>query len=149
MNTVTAQDPSSNDETRVTREQRAPPDAAPPVGAIAVRLEKTEGYFIEGFELALRFETAAGEFIEALSWNDFVRSRGESTLRDYYDTVLEQIVPAGEVILFASMEIGDAAPPRAPDPLGELRCRLAVEVPAAGRVEVEVSFAAKDCLHRS
>ena len=131
---------------RGVRRAGAEPDG--PSGTVAVRLQRIEGYFVEGFELALRFETAAGEVVDALSWSDFVRSvEPDPPLRAYYESVLEQPVPAGTVVVLATVEIGEVAAAEVPPLDGELRCRASVDVPVGGRVEVEVRFAREDCLH--
>jgi hypothetical protein len=116
-------------------------------GTIAVSLEETNGAFIEGFEIALRFEAADGAVIESLHWTDFVQSTGAEDIDAYYDAVLEQPVPAGRVVVLATTTIGPGGPPEKPDLDGPLDCRLEVDVPGDGRVEVEVSFAGTgDCL---
>jgi len=119
--------------------------AAP--GAVRVRLEPVEGFFIEGFEIGLRFETGAGERIAATLWTDFVATTGRDDLEAFYDSVLVQEVPAGDVRLLAQVEIGMGPGPSIPDVDGPLPCSLELDVPAGGSVEVEVSFEGGDgCL---
>ena len=116
-------------------------------GTVAVSLEEVDGFFIEGFEIGLRFETAAGERIDAVLWSDVVAAEGRNDLEAYYDTVLEQQVPAGDVVVLATVNVGIGPPPETPDLDGDLRCRLPVTVPVGGRVEVEVGFSDPgDCL---
>ncbi len=116
-------------------------------GTIAVHIEDVDGVFVEGFEVGLRFETPDGEVIDSALWSDFVESLGDEAIDAYYDSVLEQEVPAGSVVVLASANVGMGPPPEVPDLDGELRCRLEVEVPASGQVEVEVTFDdPDDCL---
>jgi len=106
-------------------------------GTLAVHIEDVEGYFIEGFEVGLRFETAAGKVIASSLWSDFVPSLNRSDIDAYYDSVLEQPMPAGPVIVAATANVGEDPGPVIPDVEGDLRCRLEVDVPANGQVEVE------------
>lgn len=118
-------------------------------GTIAVHIEDVDGVFIEGFEVGLRFETPDGEVIASTLWSDFVQSLGVESIDAYYDSVLEQAVPAGTVVVLASANIGPGGPPEVPNLAGDLRCRLEVDVPASGRVDVEVTFSDEDdCLRR-
>lgn len=109
-------------------------------GVIAVQLEELDGAFVEGFEVGLRFETLDGEVIGSTLWSDFVASMPDASLDAFYDSVLEQEVPAGTVVVLASANVGIGPPPEIPDLDGPLRCRLEVEVPQDGRVDVEVTF---------
>lgn len=111
-----------------------------PTGTLAVHLQPVDGVFIEGFEAGLRFETADGQVIYATLWTDFVKSTGSTNLRDYYDSVLEQAVPAGTVVVLATVNIGAGPGPVTPDISGELRCRLEVDVPVDRLIEVELAF---------
>lgn len=109
--------------------------------------EETDGVFIEGFEVGLRFETPDGELIGSTLWSEFVESQGDESLDAYYDSVLEQEVPAGNVVVLASANVGIGPPPEVPDLDGALRCRLEVEVLDTGRVDAEVTFDdPHDCL---
>lgn len=141
---VTTTTTVSNAETSTTES----PDHVPGEGIIAVRLEPVEGFFIEGFEVGLRVETAGGERIAATLWSDFVQSQDdEPTLEAYYQSVLEQPVPAGEVVVWATANVGTGPGPEIPDIEGDLRCQLSLHVAEGERVEVEVSFAAgTECL---
>src|SRR3546814_8175087 len=68
---------------------------------------------------------------------------------DYYDSVLRQKVPAGPVVVPATVNVGTGPAPEVPDVAGDLRCRLGIDVPAGGGVAVEVSFAGGgDCLRQ-
>lgn len=116
-------------------------------GTVAVRLEQIQGFFIEGFEIGLRFETTEGEVIATTLWSDFVRSQGNPQLKTYYDSVLEQPVPAGDIVVLATVNVGVGTPPEIPDLYGDMRCRLKIQVPDNGKVEVELSFSDRnDCL---
>lgn len=116
-------------------------------GTVSVRLTDVEGFFTEGFEIGLRFETPDGEVIDSVLWSDFVAGQGEPDIDAYYTSVLDQAVPAGEVVVLASVNVGIGPPPEVPDLDGEMRCRLTVDVPAAGTVEVVVTFSGdNDCL---
>jgi hypothetical protein len=67
----------------------------------------------------------------------------------YYDSVLEQDVPAGTVVVLASANVGAGPPAEVPDLAGDLRCRLETDVPESGRVDVEVTFGDPDhCLRQ-
>lgn len=109
-------------------------------GVIAVQLEDLDGVFVEGFEVGLRFETPDGEVIGSTLWSDFVASMPDASLDAFYDSVLEQDVPAGSVVVLASANVGIGPPPEIPDLDGPLRCRLEVVVPQDGRVDIEVTF---------
>jgi hypothetical protein len=116
-------------------------------GTINVRLESVEGVFIEGFEVGLRFETPDGDVIDSMLWTDFVNSLGEPDIDAYYTSVLEQPVPAGGVVVLATANVGAGPGPVVPDLDGELQCRLDVDVPADGSVDVVVTFSGTDdCL---
>lgn len=116
-------------------------------GTVAVHIQEVDGVFIEGFEVGLRFETPEGEVLGSTLWSDFVESQGDESIDAYYDSVFEQEVPAGSVVVLASANVGIGPPPEVPDVDGDLRCRLEVEVPDAGRVDVEVTFDdPDDCL---
>lgn len=122
-------------------------DPAAERGTINVRLETLDGVFIEGFEIGLRFERPDGEVIDSTLWTDFVNSQGEPDLDAYYTSVLEQDVPAGDVVVLATANVGTGPGPEIPDLDGELRCRLDVDVPADGSVDVVVTFFGDDdCL---
>jgi hypothetical protein len=109
-----------------------------------------EGFFIEGFEIGLRFETGDGDVLASTLWSDHVNEQfAEPSMDDYYGSVLRQEVPAGVVVVLATVNIGAGPPPEIPDVTGELRCRLSVEVPPDGEVAVEVTFDAHDgCLRQ-
>lgn len=118
-------------------------------GLVAIQLEPVDGYFIEGFEIGLRIETAAGDPIVSTLWTSFVDSLpGEATIDAYYDSVLEQPVPAGDVVVLATANIGAGPPPAVPDLDGDFACRLPVTVEPGQVVVVEVRFSGPDCLVR-
>ena len=124
--------------------------APEPPGTVAVHIQKVEGFFIEGFEVGLRFETADGDVIAGTLWNDFVSSQDNPTMEDYYDSVLEQSVPSGTITVIGEANVGIGPGPMIPDITGAMRCRLDVDVPAGGRVDVEVTFDDDaDCLRLS
>jgi hypothetical protein len=105
---------------------------------------------IEGFELGLRFTAAAsGEEVDRVVWSDFIASQGSTDLEAYYDSVLEQPVPAGTIRIGADLNVGIGPPPEAPDlDAPSLPCELDVEVAAGETVTVEMRFddTAPDCL---
>lgn len=145
----------SNDAPPVTTGETLPEVAEPTPtdtptderGTINVRLEEVEGVFIEGFEIGLRFETPDGEVIDSTLWSDFVVSLGDPDLDAFYSSVLEQDVPAGDVVVMATVNVGIGPAPEVPDLAGELQCRLDVDVPADGSVDVVVTFSGDaDCL---
>jgi hypothetical protein len=116
------------------------------VGTVNVGLEPVEGYFIEGFEVGLRFETVDGEVIDALLWTDIVAAIDNPTIDDFYETVHRQPVPAGQVVVLATVSIGAGPPPVVPDLRGPMQCELVVDVAPGGETDVEVSFEREDCL---
>ena len=119
----------------------------PPAGIVRVRLEPVAGIFDEGFEIGLRFETADGTVIASTLWTDFVREKnGNPTINDFYECVLEQSVPPGDIVLWAEANVGIGPPPVTPDLAGPLRCRLDVSVPEGGQIDVEVLFFDQNCL---
>ena len=116
-------------------------------GTVTVRLEPVEGVFIEGFEVGLRFSTPDGQELDRTLWSEFVASTGTASIEAYYDSILEQPVPAGPIVVEAAVSVGAGPPPVTPDlDATELPCRLEVDVPDGGRVDVEVSFDASGCL---
>ena len=116
-------------------------------GTIAVHIQELDGVFVEGFEVGLRFETPDGQVIASTLWSDFVEAQDSESIDAYYESVLEQNVPAGAVVVLASANVGIGPPPEVPDLEGDLRCRLEVEVRAAVRVDVEITFDdPADCL---
>lgn len=109
-------------------------------GIISVSLEPIDAILTEGFELGLRYETADGEVLGTTQWTDFVTNQEDAAATDVYGSVLEQRVPAGPVIVLATMNIGIGPAPVKPDVNGEMRCQLDIEVPAYGTATVEVLF---------
>ena len=125
------------------------PGPATPTGTVTVRLEEVGGVFIEGFEVALRFEDGDGDTIASTHWTDFVTGQDGDAATDYYGSVLEQTVPVGTVTVRAETAVGIGPPPVKPDLDGDLRCSLELDVPAGGRVDVEVGFGDDgNCLRR-
>lgn len=134
------------------------PELSGPSGVVEVRLGPVDRYFIEGFEVSLRFETADGAVVAAGRWSDAVRAafvdggrpevgpdgarctRSGLTLDSYYTHVLRQPVPAGTVVLWSTMSVGIGAGPDDPDPSGPLESRLVLDVEGGERVSVEVSL---------
>ena len=122
-------------------------DAEAPTGTVAVAIEAVDGVLIEGFELGLRLETADGEVLDQVDWNRFVAAEGAGTVEAFYETVYEREVPAGTIAVLAQVNVGIGPPPEPVDLAGDLNCRLEVEVPDGGRVEVEVALDPEgDCL---
>lgn len=98
-------------------------------------------FYIEGFDVGLRFEDAAGEVLASAIWTQHVESvHPDAEITDFYDTVLEQPVPAGTAVVWADVTIGGSGGPLVPDTTGRLPCRLPVEVRAGKTVAVEVRF---------
>ena len=116
-------------------------------GTVNVSLDPIDGYLIEGFELGIRFETAAGRVIAAYSWNEYVRTLGEPTLDDYYQSVLEQSVPTGKLIVYAIVNVGAGVPPSRPELSGDMPCRLELSVNQNVSVSVFVNLYEEQCLH--
>src|SRR3546814_5762138 len=68
---------------------------------------------------------------------------------DYYDSVLRQKVPAGPVVVLATVNVGTGPAPEVPDLAGDLPCRLGIDVQAGGEVAVEVNLdGGADCLRQ-
>lgn len=109
------------------------------MGTVRVRIEPT-GRFIEGFEVGLRFETADGTVVASTLWSDFVESTGRTDIDAYYDSVLEQAVPAGVTTVRAEVAIGPAGPPTPPDLAGDLPCSVTVDLDPDQVADVEVRF---------
>lgn len=125
----------------------APPEQGGQGALVAVQIEEVDGIFTEGFEVALRFETGDGEVIESMLWSDVVATQGPSTPASYYDAVLEQLVPAGDVVVFAEANVGIGPPPSVRDVNGELPCRVELQLDEDERAELEVRFdSPDDCL---
>lgn len=140
------------DQTVATAERDSPAGSVPESkdgasGVVRVRLEPVEGFFVEGFEIGLRFETGEGTLIAATLWSDFVRSMGETDIDAFYDSVLSQPVPAGTVRVQAEVNIGMGPAPEVPDLDGELPCELVIEIGSGIETAVEVTFdGSDDCL---
>lgn len=119
-------------------------------GTISLHLEDLGGaVMIEGFEIGLRF-TAGGEVVDALLWSDYVESLGTGTLESFYDSVLEQSVPAGTVTIEADVRQSIGGPIEPPDLNGDFPCSLDVDVAEGETVEVEVAFTAEQgCITRA
>jgi hypothetical protein len=119
-------------------------------GTITVQLEPTQGIFVEGFAVGLRFTDADGEEVKALTWDDFVAELdAASNPNIYYEAVLEQEVPAGTITVGTDVNIGIGPGPEPPDLEADpMPCELDVEVPAGETVALEVSFddSVGDCL---
>lgn len=122
-------------------------EAGAEAGTLKVRLAPVEGFFIEGFEVGLRFETSDGEILYTTLWTEYVRAQDDDSIEAYYETVLSRAVPAGDIVVLATANVGLGPGPVIPDPNGTLDCRLVVAVPAAGEATVEVSFTGNgECL---
>lgn len=118
-------------------------------GTLVIALEEVQGFFIEGFEVGLRIEQGDGTVVSSWRWNDVVEQFGDGTASAFYETVLEEPVPAGTLVLLATVNVGIGPPPEVPDLDGEMDCRIKVEVPDGGRAEVEVNFSGTpDCLRQ-
>lgn len=116
-------------------------------GTVAIGLQAMEGVFIEGFEIAIRVEDIDGQILYASLWTDYIESTGDTNLRNFYDNVLTQTVPAGPIVVLATVSIGMGPGPVTPDLFGSLKCRLEVEVPAKGETRIEIAFDAQtNCL---
>jgi hypothetical protein len=109
-------------------------------GTLAISLQPIEGVFIEGFEIAVRVETSEGEVLYASLWTDYIKSTGDMNLRNFYDSVLTQAVPAGPVVILATVNIGIGPGPITPDLFGDLKCRLETDVPAGGETQIQIAF---------
>jgi hypothetical protein len=140
-------DDSADPVSETTTDTEADTGGGGGTGTLAVALEPIEGVLIEGFELGVRVESADGEVLDRVVWNDFVAAEGDGTIEAFYESVYETEVPAGTVTVLAAVSVGIGPPPEPVDPDGALNCELDVEVPAGGRVEVEVALNPEgDCL---
>jgi len=118
-------------------------------GTLVIALEEVQGFFIEGFEVGLRVEQGDGTVVSSWRWNDVVEQFGDGTASAFYETILEEPVPAGTLIVLATVNVGIGPPPAVPDLDGEMDCRIKVEVPQGGQAEVEVNFSGTpDCLRQ-
>ncbi len=138
---------SSNDETSNdggSGSDGASDDGA--AGTVKVQLESIDGLFVEGFEIGLRFEATSGEVLASTLWSDVVASADDPSPNAFYTAVHEQQVPAGEVVVLATVNVGIGPPPETPDLTGPMACELTVDVPAGGEVDVEVAFDDSGCL---
>lgn len=146
-NTASTSTPDPASATSTTVAPTTGPSAAASTGTLQVRLAPVEGIFIEGFEVGLRFETSDGEVLYSGLWTEYVRSLDDDSIEAYYESVLTQAVPAGDVVVLATANVGIGPGPVIPDPDGVLDCRVVVSVPAGGETTVEVSFTGdRDCL---
>lgn len=149
-----ADDTTSTSQPDDTTDDSEPDDTDPGIdegeaggGTITVRLEEVQGFFIEGFEVGLRFEQIDGTVLSTWRWNDVVEQFGDGTAVAAYETVLEESVPAGRITVLATVNLGLGPPPEVPDLDGPMDCRVTVEVPADGRVDIEVDFSGTaDCI---
>ncbi len=114
-------------------------------GNVAVSVEPVEGFFTEGFEIGIRFETGTGERIATAIWSDAVVASGNTAPDAVYTHVLEQQVPAGDVVVLATVNVGIGPPPEVPDVDGELRCQLDISVADGATVQVQAGFG-ESCL---
>lgn len=130
-------------------EEDTPDDPEAAGGTLMIGLEEVQGFFTEGFEVGLRIEQADGTVIAAWLWSDVVEEFGDGTARAFYETVLEESVPAGTLVVLATVNVGMGPAPEVPDLEGELDCRIKVEIPDGGEAVVEVDFSGtQDCLRQ-
>ena len=128
----------------------AAPDGTAPqgeTGTVTIRLEPVQGFFIEGFEVGLKIETADGELVDSTLWSTFVESTGASAIESYYTSVYKVEVPAGELVVRGEANIGIGPGPVIPDLTTDLVCELAITVEPDTQVDIEVNFEGTgDCL---
>ena len=93
-------------------------------GTITVQLEPTQGIFVEGFAVGLRFTDADGEEVKAITWDDVVAELDPASNPNiYYEAVYEQEVPAGTITVGTRRQhrhrprTGAAGPAGRPDAL--------------------------------
>jgi hypothetical protein len=136
---------TSQDSSTTTSTSVVDPDGVN--GTLAISLQPIEGVFIEGFEIAVRVETSEGEVLYASLWTDYIKSTGDMNLRNFYDGVLTQAVPAGPVVILATVNIGMGPGPITPDLFGDLKCRFETDVTADGETQIQIAFDAQtNCL---
>jgi hypothetical protein len=106
-------------------------------GTLAVGLEPTEGIFVEGFDVTLRFFGADDELIAEREWSEIAAEAGGADPNGYYTYVHSEPVPAGPVKLVSYMRIspGGAIPP--PQDPG---CETSVDVADGDTVRVTLLF---------
>ncbi len=94
----------------------------------------------------LRLETEAGTVLGQFLWSDAINALPGSP--SPYDAVVSNDVPPGLVVVLATVTIGNGAGHvDRPDVTGPLACRLVVDVPPGGTVDVEIAYdGGPDCL---
>lgn len=124
-----------------------PAGEAGEAAVIELRVEDVDAVAVEGFEAALRIETADGEVLERLLWTDLVAAQDPSTPVSAYDLVHEQVVPPGEIVVLAQVALGIGPPPATPDLDGELPCEVNLELAADDVAVIELRLVdSPDCL---
>lgn len=147
----TAETTTTDTTTSTTTTSDADGDDEPVDGAgkLVIGLEEVEGVFIEGFEAGIRIEEPDGTVVASWLWTDVVEQFGDGSARAYYETVLEESVAAGTLVVLATVNVGIGPPPEIPDLTGEMDCRLKVDVPTDGQAVVEINFSGtSDCLRQ-
>lgn len=129
------------------RDQPAASAPAADTATVRVRIEKTEGIFVEGFEVGLRFETADGDVIHSALWSDIVNATKSPDIDAYYTTVFTQSVPAAPITVSAEANVGIGPAPSVPDLDGPLPCSVELDLAPGADQLLEVSFDdATNCL---
>jgi hypothetical protein len=129
-------------------EEELDPAADDAAGAVVrVGIEPVEGFFVEGFEVALRFEGADGTVLASRYWSDWVQESGGEEIDGYYSSELDQPVPVGTVTVHGQATIGPGGPPERPALGGNLPCVLELDLEAGDVATVQVVFESEDdCL---
>jgi hypothetical protein len=104
-------------------------------GTLAVNLEPTDGVFIEGFDVTLRYYDVGGVEVESVEWHETVPPNANA--EQWYRHVHRQEVPAGAVTLKSWMRISPGGP--IPPPSGP-GCTTPVLVGADDQVRVTLLF---------
>ncbi len=83
------------------------PIAEPGDGTVLLQLEKMDGVLTEGFQLDVRIEAPDGQRVLSSNWNTLVNDlHPDSSLEEYYGSVIRTPVPAGPFVVTTVMHPG-------------------------------------------
>jgi hypothetical protein len=77
-------------------------------GTVLLRLEKLEGFLIEGFQLQVRLEAPPGHPLISSTWDDLIHDQTPQPTgtESYYTSVIRTSVPAGAFVFTTVMHPG-------------------------------------------
>jgi len=88
----------------------APSATATASGTVLLRLEKIDGFLIEGFQLDVRLEAPSGHPVISSTWDDLVHElHPKPTKSEFYGSVIRTTVPAGSFVFTTVMHPGMGA----------------------------------------